>query len=682
MVEATGGFRSRARLWYSLFHGFCNMLKNKKECVCCGRWQVLVAFTSLSVTLACNGDGSNNADAGTDGGDLPPKICRSPDPLGDGPYFKQATQSYKLEGVQGIRLATADINDDGYPDLIVHQVGSNNRDDWTSTPPQRYRYLLLNVPGDGGGRAFKDITQSSGFFAVRGGGTGRSGHLAVFADVNNDGLLDAFSGTYVDASPKAKEDPGDRSEVLLGDGKGGFSLAPKSDVSHKEMYSTTAASFLDYDRDGNIDLFVGFWYEIYGYTYANQDRLYRGNGDGTFTEVTDQVGLTTQRDAGFDEGTNSRPTYGVTACDIDGDGDSDLMVSAYGRQWNMLWRNDDGKTFVDMAREAGFDGDANQDYSDNEMYRCHCQATGSCTADPPRMQCSNAGWNVGVDDKPFRNNGNTFTTVCGDYDNDGDMDLFNAEIRHWWAGGSSDRSEMLVNSGTTPLRFTRPGNEALGLNRTYTEVDWNEGDISAALFDFDGDGLQDLILMGSDYPNTRTFLFRQKADHTFEELAVKAGIDHKRGQEVSVADLDNDGDLDVLLGTSTMRPDEEGPFEAQVHAYENLVGNRANWLKVRLIGAGQGGANRSAIGAWVKVKTGEVTQLREVGGGYGHFGLQHDLVLHFGLGKSCEAEQLEVRWPDKARSTSVFSNVRANYLVEIDQNSGELRYVLSQEQGS
>jgi hypothetical protein len=67
-----------------------------------------------------------------------------------------------------------------------------------------------------------------------------------------------------------------------------------------------------------------------------------------------------------------------------------------------------------------------------------------------------------------------------------------------------------------------------------------------------------------------------------------------------------------------------------------------------------------------------------VGGGHGHFGLQHDLVLHFGLGKDCEVERLEVRWPDREQSTSVFTKVRANYLVEIDQNSGELRYVLSQ----
>ncbi|MFH1131344.1 MAG: CRTAC1 family protein, partial [Pseudomonadota bacterium] len=564
-------------------------------------------------------------------------------------------------------------NGDGYPDLLVHKGGANNRDDLDATPPTIYKNLLLNVPS-GAGRAFKDITQESGFTAIRGGGKGRASHFGIFADVNNDGYLDAFSGTYVDASPTAQRDPGDRNEILLGDGKGGFTLAPKSGIFHKEMYTTTSASFLDYNKDGNVDIFVGYFYEIYGFRPANQDRLYKGNGDGTFVDVTDEMGLTTERDSGFEQGTNSRPTYGVTACDVDGDGDADLMVSAYARQWNMLWRND-GTKFVDVSKESGFAGDDIVDYTDSEFYKCYCKESKECSAEPPTINCDRYDWIPGVDDQPWRNNGNTFTTVCGDFDNDGDMDLFNGEIRHWHIGSSSDPSQMLVNIGEKPLRFERPGNAVLGLERIHVTTNWNEGDISAAMFDFDGDGLQEVIVMDSDYPDTHTLLFHQKPDHTFEEISQKAGIAHDRGQEVSVADLDGDGDLDVIMGTSTMRNEGGGPKIAQVHVYENQVGNLSNWIKVRLIGSGKDGANRAAIGAWVFAHTGGTRQLREASGGYGVLGVQNDLVVHFGLGKACNVDKLEVLWPDKTGSKSVFADVRANYTVEIDQKSDQLRYV-------
>jgi enediyne biosynthesis protein E4 len=617
-------------------------------------------------------DGGIDLPMPADGSTLPPRICRTPGTLGAGPYFRDSTTQWKLDptalSVAGIRLASADVDEDGFPDLVIHDLGTNNRDNLTATPPKRYKRLLRNNPA-GGGRSFVDITDASGFTATRDGGLGRATHFAIFGDVNNDGHLDMFTGTYVNADPKAAPDPGDRSEILLGDGKGVFTLAPQSDIYSKEKRSTTSAAFLDYDRDGNLDLFIGFWYEIYGYLPAIQSRLYRGNGDGTFTDVTDKMGLTMLRSTGFAEGKNNRPVYGVTACDVDGDGDTDILVSAYGRQWNILWRND-GDRFVDVGRDSGFAGDDILDYSDNEFYRCYCKDTSACTAPAPAIDCSNYAWTPGSDDQPWRLNGNSFTTVCADVDNDGDMDLFNAAIRHWHIGRSADPSQVLVNTGAKTLRFDRPGNDKLGLARTHTISDWNEGDISAAVFDFDGDGLPDIMLMDSDYPDTHTWLFRQKPDHTFEEISKVAGIDHDRGQELTVADFDGDGDLDVIMGTSSARG---GPAVPQVYFYENLVGNRSNWLKVKLVGAGAGAANTAAIGAWVRVTAGGVTQLREVFGGHGHFGLQHDLVLHFGLGASCDVDTIEVLWPDRKATRSTFTNVRANYLVEISQAAG-LRY--------
>ncbi len=620
---------------------------------------------------------------------LPPPICRKPPAAGSGPYFTKATAKFGLDKLSlgnAVRVSSADLDGDGYADVVLHKTGSNNRDDLTASPQVRYRFVLRNGKA-GAGRAFADVTEASGYTAIRGGGRGRAAHLAVFGDVDNDGDLDVFSGANVDPSATANPaDPGDRNELLLNDGKGNFTLAPKSGLFHDEKYATTSAAFLDYDRDGNLDLFVGYSYEIYGYLPSNQDRLYKGNGDGTFTDVTQKMGLLLSRDSGFANGTNAKPTWGVTACDVDGDGDDDLVTSSYGRQYNMLWRND-GAKFTEVGEAANVWGDSNVDYSDSEYYKCYCTAASTkdtpyCKgAKAPLMVCPTpvtGYWQKGTDDQPWRNNGNTFTTACGDLDNDGDLDLFNTEIHHWHIGGSSDSSQILRNTGKSPIRFERLAGAATGITRKKTSVSWNEGDISGALFDFDNDGDQDILLMDSDYPETHVWLFRQKADHTFENLydaGNQAGLEQGCGQEVSVADYDRDGDLDVIMGYTTMRGSSTGCTAAQVNLYENQLGEKSNFLQVQLVGKGQGGANRAGIGAWVQVTAGGQTQLQELSGGYGHFGLQNDVVLHFGLGGSCTVDKLEVRWPDSKGSTTTLTGVQANYRVRIDQATGQLTYL-------
>ncbi|NOZ87590.1 MAG: CRTAC1 family protein [Deltaproteobacteria bacterium] len=602
---------------------------------------------------------------------LPPMVCLSPGMLGGGPYFTDVTKEVGFGkddmDVQGNRLAAADLDGDLMPDLVVHKVTSNKRDNMDEIPGGLLKRVLLNrVKAEG---RFEDKTLDSGFLKNKEGTNGRSAQLAVFADVDNDGDLDAFSGTYTDPS---KDDPGDRSAILLNDGTGKFSFAPDSDVTpgKQSLWSTSSATFLDYDLDGDIDLFVGFWYMRYGQLPGLQDRLYRGNGDGTFIDVTDKVGLTTDM-FGYDKGTNHRPTYGVTACDVDNDGMQDLLVSAYGRQWNMQWMNK-GAKFEDQAAKSGFAGDELRNYSDDQFYRCYCKTVGGCDPKPPNpaVQCPDPpAWNPGTDDHPFRLNGNTFTTLCEDVDNDGDMDLFNAEIRHWWAGESSDPSQILVNDGKGD--FTRPGRQATGLSRVHYTQDWNEGDISAVFFDFDNDGGLDLFIAASDYPDQKGLLYHRVMNVDklrYQDVSDISGVDQERPQEVVAFDIDSDGDDDLVMGSSTMR---DSPWKTpEVHVYRNDVGQLANRTVIHLEGAGEGGANRAAIGARVEILADGMLQTRHVDGGHGHFGLQNSLAVRFGLGNSCRIDKLTVTWPDKDHTRDEFSNVLANYVLMISQEKG------------
>ncbi len=181
----------------------------------------LAGVLAASLPSCTDGNGNNN-DAGTDSG----PTC---DPHGaSGTTFVDATQAWGLGSVVGNRIVSADLDGDGYPDLIIHAIGSNNRE--TIGTPPKLVWVLMNRPNPSGGRQFVDATQDSGLFQVRGGSTTqfRSAHIASVGDVDNDGDLDVFSGTYVDPT-NPTTDTGDRSEIMINDGTGHFTLAPVSD---------------------------------------------------------------------------------------------------------------------------------------------------------------------------------------------------------------------------------------------------------------------------------------------------------------------------------------------------------------------------------------------------------------------------------------------------------------------
>ncbi|MBM4372363.1 MAG: CRTAC1 family protein, partial [Deltaproteobacteria bacterium] len=244
-----------------------------------------------------------------------------------------------------------------------------------------------------------------------------------------------------------------------------------------------------------------------------------------------------------------------------------------------------------------------------------------------------------------------------DVNNDGHIDLLTTEIVHWDVGSSSDPSELLFNDGGVDVVFARPGNEQTGLLREHIPG-WNDGDMSAAVFDFDNDGWPDVYIGASDYPGNRGLLFHQRPalPGTFEPVPVEDSFEHNRSHGVVAADLDRDGDLDMVVGHSHARCDPVQPNDCYptqaIRVFRNVLGQDGNWLQLDLEGGE--GCNRSAIGARVTVAAGGITQTQEVDGGHGHYGIQREHVLHFGLGTACEAE-VTVRWPDGPLTTETFT---------------------------
>ena len=533
------------------------------------------------------------------------------------PLFVDVTETTGLAGVESPRVAFADFNSDGYPDVLAG-----------------YTRIFLSKRGGGFVRSPHDA--SLGLPDLRGP------NVVQVGDVNNDGIPDLFYGRYTDLSAKNFTDDGLRSEIRIGDGRGGFRILDSSGVG-RLAETTITACFVDYDRDGNLDLFVGNAYAANRITYeAYPDRLFRGLGNGRFEDVTERAGLGGVKEPGGPD--SRRPTYGVTHTDWNNDGRQDLMVATYGRQWNRLWRNNGDGTFTDVAPATRFDGDADR----SGMY-------------PPEVNRKQ--------EEPFRSNGNTFDCAVADFDNDGDMDCFLAEITHWWAGPSSDRSTLLVNRGAQEgFAFDRRPEL---IDRKHDTTRWNQGDIHAGWLDVDNDGLLDLLIASSDYPDDQILrLFHQRSDGTFEEWTDRLGFKWRNASQLSLGDFDRDGATDILLGTNEMRLTDEqrAAHKLQVGLFRNLQAARAGnrFINLRLAGR--------SIGARVIVLTGDRRQMREVRGGLGHAGHRDDADCRFGVGKADTAELVEVHWPDAARTVQRFENVQTNRFYRLEKG-GTLQIV-------
>jgi hypothetical protein len=509
----------------------------------------------------------------------------------------ERTKQYILETTGG-GAAILDYDDDGWPDVFLvngSRLGGG-------TAPSR----LYHNRGDG---TFADVTAGSGLDR-QGWGQG-----VCAGDYDNDGRVDLFVTYY------------GQSVLYRNQGGGVFADTTRpAGLMRPDRYSTGCA-FLDYDRDGRLDLFVSAYLDYddalryppgtagqncswKGFAVlcgpaglrGAQNVLYHGNADGTFTDVSERAGIL-----------RPAPSFGFTplVLDYDNDGWPDVYVANDSRA-SLLFHNERDGTFKERGLMAG----------------------AALTADG-RAQ---AGMGV----------------AAADYDRDGWLDIAKTNF-------DDDTTSLYHNLGDGGFEESsvRAG---LGANNRY--LGWGVG-----FLDFDLDGWPDLLTVnGHVYPEAdraggryayeqRPRLYRNLASGRFEDVSMQAGPAvalPKAARGAAFGDLFNRGRVDVVVNNMNDVP-------TVLHDCAAATGQA---LVVKLEGTR---SNRSAIGARVVVQVGPRRLLDEVRSG-GSFCSQSDLRLHFGLGTSARADRVEVEWPSGGRD--VAAGVAAGQAVVIREGVG------------
>lgn len=603
--------------------------------------------------------------------------------------FTDATAAVGISGINAARLCFADLNADARPDAIIRAIETKDG----KPAPDRYR-VFLNVPSPSlppGGPAFKFVELAT----PTGLPTPQGGDCLVFADLDNDGHADAIFTRSLDIhNPKFVEPPAPaRTCWLKGKGDGTFG---ESQIIEAAKRATTACIAVgDVNRDGRLDLYLGNWYANYGETndaFTNDLILQQASPAGiqwTRDPLPEDIAPKDE-----DRDMAGRPTFGAFIGHLFASNMhvAEILELNYGRRANRLWSwtpdqpegIHDVLRNMDLAPALGLDGDADR----SGTYPGWLKERAKTDARFDRQ-----------DEKPFRSHGNTFDAAIGDVDCDGDFDVFLAEITHAWGGPSSDRSRFLVNrSMLTPADATQGVKEHAGfvhdprlcvdrLPADPSVRNWNQGDMFAELADFDNDGRLDLLLSSGDYPDDQHLrLYRQQDDGRFVDITPWTGINNEGSLQISLADVDGDGDMDILVGESFNRLNAaqiagRAPSiklylnqtvekrQARLDQGLSLDGVVRSSVTLRLTGDGTKGVSRDGLGAIVSADvnldgnpaTPPTRIVRQLIGIGGHAGKQHEFLVHIPLGAAAKADKIVIQWPGRDVPDTVLTDVDAGH---------------------
>ena len=496
----------------------------------------------------------------------------------------------------GSGAALLDYNGDGLLDIyLVNGAHIEGVNDAAAKPATAATNVLYRNKGDG---TFEDVTQKAGV-----GHTGY-GVGVVAGDHDGDGQVDLYVLNYGPNVLYRNRGDGTFEDVTRKAGVAG------SDKINRFIKWSTNAVFLDYDIDGDLDLYVSnymafdptyrSYYKPQGMpgatSYLGQaSTLYRNEGGGKFTDVTREAGLLRPMGKGM----------GVNAVDYDGDGDPDIF-EANDAMANYLFRNNGDGTFTDVA-------------------------------DVVHVAYNQAGEQTASMHGSF-----------GDVNGDGRFDFYVADLTYgalFVNTADNVFTDQSIVSGLSPAAGKFSG--------------WGAG-----LHDFDRDGDLDLFVAtgGSHHLfGEQDRLFNNVGGGKFRDASLHCGghfATKRVGRGAAFGDLDNDGDVDMVVVNN-----DPGSAPALLRN-DNRGGH---WLTVKVVGTR---SNKEGIGARVTVKTGARTQVREVQRATSYLS-SCDVRVHFGLGRAATVDEIQIRWPRKGSATQRLRDVKADQILKVVEPGGQ-----------